>query len=82
MRALRCAFAILALLHAPAAFAQQQAGAAPAGGKPAPVSDGLTGKERLGKKWTDEQRIDNCRVPPDRRGVKPRPDKCSDGPPA
>ncbi len=81
MRALRCAFAILALLNASAAFAQQQA-VAPAGGKPGPVSDGLTGKERLGKKWTDEQRIDNCRVPPDLRGAKPRPDKCSDGPPA
>lgn len=33
----------------------------------------LTGKERLGKKWMDEQRIDNCKVPIDRRGAKPRP---------
>lgn len=40
----------------------------------APV--GLTGKERLGKKWTDEQRIDNCNVPEDRRGTKPRPNTC------
>jgi hypothetical protein len=37
----------------------------------------LTGKERLGKKWTDEQRIDNCKVPPDKRGTKPRPDSCA-----
>jgi hypothetical protein len=36
----------------------------------------LTGKERLGKKWTDEQRIDNCNVPKDRRGTKPRPNTC------
>ena len=36
----------------------------------------LTGKERLGPKWTDEQRIDNCRVPLDKRGSKPRPDAC------
>ena len=34
----------------------------------------LTGKERLGPKWTDEQRIDNCNIPPDKRGIKPRPD--------
>jgi len=36
----------------------------------------LTGKERLGRKWTDEQRIDNCNVPPDKRGTKPRPSAC------
>ena len=36
----------------------------------------LTGKERLGRKWTDEQRIDNCNVPIDKRGTKPRPDTC------
>ena len=28
----------------------------------------LTGKERLGRKWMDEQRIDNCNVPIDKRG--------------
>jgi hypothetical protein len=40
----------------------------------------LTGKERLGPKWTDEQRIDNCRVPVDKRGRKSRPSTCSDAP--
>jgi hypothetical protein len=35
-----------------------------------------TGKERLGRKWMDEQRLDNCNVPPDKRGSKPRPDAC------
>jgi hypothetical protein len=37
----------------------------------------LTGKERLGRKWMDEQRIDNCNVPVDRRGSKPRPTACA-----
>ncbi|MEH2475417.1 hypothetical protein V1281_003405 [Nitrobacteraceae bacterium AZCC 2161] len=36
----------------------------------------LTGKERLGRKWMDEQRIDNCKVPIDKRGAKPRSDSC------
>ena len=37
----------------------------------------LTGKERLGEKWENEQRIDNCKVPVDKRGTKPRPDDCA-----
>jgi len=45
---------------------------------PTPVpSRILTGKERLGEKWMDEQRIDNCKVPVDKRGTKPRPDACA-----
>src|SRR5579859_2601209 len=40
----------------------------------------LTGKERLGPKWTDEQRIDNCHVPIDKRGSKPRSSACSNTP--
>jgi hypothetical protein len=36
----------------------------------------VTGKERLGEKWTGEQRLDNCNVPIDKRGSKPRPDAC------
>ena len=38
-----------------------------------------TAKERLGVKASDEQRVDNCKVPLDRRGPKPRPDECGDG---
>ena len=38
-----------------------------------------TAKERLGAKASDEQRVDNCKVPRDRRGPKPRPDECEDG---
>jgi hypothetical protein len=37
-----------------------------------------TAKERLGVKASDEQRVDNCKVPLDRRGPKPRPDECGD----
>jgi ribosomal protein L27 len=37
----------------------------------------LTGQERLGKKWMDEQRIDNCKVPIDKRGTKSRPSICN-----
>lgn len=33
-----------------------------------------TSKERLSNKAADEQRVDNCRVPFDRRGTAPRPD--------
>jgi hypothetical protein len=37
----------------------------------------LTGKERLGPKWTDEQRVDNCNVPVEKRGSRPRPSACT-----
>ena len=40
------------------------------------ISTGLTGKERLGRKWMDEQRMDNCKVPINKRGNKPRLDTC------
>ena len=61
-------------------------GAANAAGSPEIVRPGLTGKaaltgkERLGPKWTDEQRIDNCKVPADKRGPRPRPSACADPP--
>ena len=38
-----------------------------------------TAKERLGVKASDEQRVDNCKVPRNRRGPKLRPDECEDG---
>jgi hypothetical protein len=37
-----------------------------------------TGKERLGRKFSDEQRVDNCNVPLELRGSRPRPDGCAD----
>ena len=44
--------------------------------KPTSEPATLTGKERLGRKWNDEQRIDNCNVPVDKRGSRPRPSVC------
>lgn len=44
----------------------QNAGAAPV----------RTAKERLSGKAADEQRVDNCKVPLELRGPKPRPDDC------
>jgi hypothetical protein len=38
-----------------------------------------TAKERLSGKASDEQRVDNCKVPTGLRGQKPRPDECGDG---
>ena len=35
-----------------------------------------TGKERLGEKANDEQRVDNCKVPPERWGNTPRSPSC------
>lgn len=40
---------------------------------PTPVK---TGKERLSSKASDEQRVDNCKVPPELRGPTARPDTC------
>jgi len=48
---------------------------------PVTRSNGVaTGKERLSEKWKDEQRIDNCKVPTDKRGTKARPDSCDHSP--
>jgi hypothetical protein len=56
------------------AFAQD---ARPGQVAPPSPSPSLTGKERLGRKWMDEQRIDNCNVPPDKRGTRPRSSSCA-----
>jgi hypothetical protein len=48
-------------------------------GEASNVEPNRTAKERLGGKASDEQRVDNCKVPLDRRGPKPRPDQCGDG---
>ncbi len=56
------------------AFAQD---ARPSQIAPPSAAPSLTGKERLGRKWMDEQRIDNCNVPPDKRGTRPRSSSCA-----
>jgi hypothetical protein len=38
-----------------------------------------TGKERLGDKASDEQRVDNCKVPPERWGKMARVASCGQG---
>ena len=40
---------------------------------PGPVK---TGKERLSSKASDEQRVDNCKVPQESRGTTVRSDTC------
>jgi hypothetical protein len=35
-------------------------------------------KERLSGKASDDQRVNNCKVPVELRGPKPRPDECRD----
>jgi hypothetical protein len=52
------------------------AAAAPPPDGSAPVR---TGKERLSDKPSDEQRVDDCKVPPERRG-RARPDACASTP--
>ena len=46
---------------------------------PALAQEAQTLKERLSDKASDAQRVDNCRVPPERRGALPRPD-CAEKP--
>ena len=43
------------------------------------AEEALTLKERLSDKASDAQRVDNCHVPPERRGTQPRPD-CAEKP--
>src|ERR1700745_361209 len=50
-----------------------------ADGEPSEVGPIRTAKERLGVKASDEQRVDNCKVPIELRGAKSRPDECGDG---
>jgi hypothetical protein len=67
---------VFAILSASHGFAQDRK---PASDDPKATPneiDSLTGKERLGRKWMDEQRIDNCKVPTDRQGAKPRSSAC------
>jgi hypothetical protein len=69
---------LFAMCFASAAFAQdRQPDQTAPGAKAAPINGpSLTGKERMGRKWMDEQRIDNCNVPIDKRGSRPRSSTC------
>jgi hypothetical protein len=54
----------------------QDAAPAPNLPKAATTMRPQTLKERLGDKASDEQRVDNCKVPVERRGTKVRPNGC------
>lgn len=67
------AWTVLVLVWARAVWAQSVG--APTAARVRPVQpDGrvFTAKERLGEQWKDEQRVDNCHVPPDKRGARER----------
>ena len=64
-------------LAASASSAQNGQPVRPTSDPASPAEKTLTGKERLGRKWTDEQRIDNCHVPIEKRGTKPRDSTCT-----
>jgi hypothetical protein len=68
---------LLAVVHIVPAAAQTAVDAQPGAGRAFTASDGAeikSLKEKLSDKASDEQRVDNCRVPLDRRGATPRPD--------
>jgi hypothetical protein len=69
---------IVVTLNSVGGFAQSDAKPppAPAGTQGQTTARPQTLKERLSDKASDEQRVDDCKVPEDRRGLKPRPDKC------
>ena len=60
----------------PAATGERASAPSAATASPERSTELLTAKERLSEKWTDEQRVDNCKVPIDKQGPKPRPDTC------
>jgi hypothetical protein len=65
-----CGFGIAALAALGVAEDRREASA------PAQPREVETLKERLSDKASDEQRVDNCNVPPEKRGKKQRPDAC------
>jgi hypothetical protein len=66
------ALALAAVLGFPAAGHAEDA----VSPHPTPTFPAKTGKERLSDKASDEQRVDDCKVPPARRGTKVRSTSC------
>jgi len=64
---------LIALLFAIGLGVGATAIAGDAGTAPVPEK---TGKERLSDKASDAQRVDDCNVPPERRGASKRPAGC------
>lgn len=74
---MRSFVSIFAVCFALPAVAQNPSPIDAPASNPAAQQGTLTGKERLGPKWMDEQRIDNCKVPINKRGTKPRSSSCA-----
>jgi len=68
--------ALVAMGGAASAHAANAAAAAAAAAADVAASEPKTLKERLGDKASDDQRVDNCKVPVAERGSKLRPDDC------
>lgn len=70
---------ILAVLAAWIAASAMPAHAQPQRGivMAAATTAAATGKERLGDKASDNQRVNDCRVPPEKRGPIRRPTECA-----
>jgi hypothetical protein len=66
---------VLAALIALAGSGAASAADAPSSQSQPPKATVKTGKERLGDKASDEQRVDDCKVPPERRS-RTRPANC------
>jgi hypothetical protein len=64
------------IVSAPPTFGQTGAKPAAPPAQAAASADVETLKERLSDKASDEQRVDNCKVPLDRRGTRSRPEGC------
>jgi hypothetical protein len=82
MRAILGFYVAVVLAAAPmtnsANSAEEQATSNPSAAEGLPEkADPKTLKERLGDKASDEQRVNNCKVPVEQRGSKPRPDRCN-----
>jgi hypothetical protein len=76
-RGLGAALALFALFQIAPAAAQAAADGQPTAGRAFNAADAAeikSLKEKLSDKASDEQRVDNCRVPPERRGAALRPD--------
>lgn len=72
----RVVLAALAWAAAAGTITAGTPGPAPAKPEP-PAASQLTAKERSSRKWFDEQRVDDCKIPPERRGAGRRQTTCA-----
>ena len=75
MRALFRAALLASVVAAPGRAAEPEPERPPQRPQAIPAPMPKTAKERLSGKDSDEQRVDDCKVPPERR-TRPRPAAC------